>query len=61
MSKNWKTTVAGVVILGGLAYKFYLDPSQVGFPELIGLLTAAGFFASADHNVDDKKTDAPEK
>lgn len=60
MSKNWKTTIAGVVILAGLAYKFYLDPSKVGFPELVALLTAAGFFTSADHNITDK-TDTPEK
>ena len=43
---NWKTTLVGIVIIGGLAYKAF----TVGFAieEVIMGLVAIGFLASKD-------------
>lgn len=50
LPKNWKTSLAGVLLLGFLAYKFYLDPNALSVDKIMILLTAGGFFASGDHD-----------
>jgi hypothetical protein len=50
LPKNWKTSLAGVLLLGFLAYKFYLDPNALSTDKIMLLLTAGGFFASGDHD-----------
>ena len=59
--KSWKTSLTGLVIIGGLAYKAF----TVGFDieDAVFGLIAAGFLASKDanksHSMEDLETPTP--
>lgn len=48
-TKNWKTSLFGLLMLGFLGYKFYLDPNSLGINDILMMLGGAGFFFTADH------------
>lgn len=47
---SWKSSLAGLLILAGVGFQVYKDPSiMVKDPKaVIGVLTAAGLLAAAD-------------